>query len=103
MDYWNVVLFIAAITVVGITIIVLLVGYKIWKNLLVTLLISTLISFLFICTLNFFLGDHIDLPWQGATSWYCYLNLDVALMSLLLGGVSTLIIMLGTLIAKNNC
>ncbi|WP_180052511.1 MULTISPECIES: hypothetical protein [unclassified Acinetobacter] len=102
MDYWNSVLFISIITVVGLAIIVMLVGYKIWKNLVVTLLISTTIGFLIICTINFIFGENLNLPWIPDQSWHHKITLEIALMSLLIGGVSTFIIMLGTMISKNN-
>lgn len=101
MDYWNCVLFISIIIIVGLSIIILLVGCKIWKNLIVTLLISTSIGFFSIYTTHLIFADSFHLLCNPATHWY-RINLEIALMSLLIGGVSTFIIMLGTLIAKNN-
>lgn len=102
MEYWNIALLISIITLVGLAVIILLVGCKIWKNLIVTLTISTLISFLILCALNFLSGYGIHVPWNKDSHWQEILNLEMSLMSLVIGGVSTFIIMLGTLIAKNN-
>jgi len=102
MDYWNNILLISIITAVALAIFTLLVGCKIWKNLIVTLIISTLISFLILCALNFLSGYGIHVPWSKNNSWKDILSFEMGLMSLVIGGVSTFIIMLGTLIAKNN-
>lgn len=102
MEYWNIALLISIITLVGLTVITLLVGCKIWKNLIVTLTISTLISFLSLCALNFLSGYGIQVLWNKDNYWQEILNLEMSLMSLVIGGVSTFTIMLGTLIAKNN-
>lgn len=102
MDYWNSVLFISLITVVGLTIIILLVGSKIWKNLIVTLGISTLIGFLIMCGISFVLEDRIQLLLGVHPTENVKFMLEIGLMSVLIGGVSTFMIMLGTLIAKNN-
>ena len=102
MEYWNITLLISIITLVGLAVITLLVGRKIWKNLIVTLIISTLISFLVLCALNFLSGYGIHVPWNKDNYWLEILNLEMCLMSLVIGGVITFIIMLGTLIAKNN-
>ncbi|MCO8083648.1 hypothetical protein [Acinetobacter lwoffii] len=102
MEYWNITLLISIITLVGLAVITLLVGRKIWKNLIVTLIISTLISFLVLCALNFLSGYGIHVPWNKDNYWLEILNLEMSLMSLVIGGVITFIIMLGTLIAKNN-
>ena len=102
MEYWNITLLISIITLVGLAVITLLVGRKIWKNLIVTLIISTLISFLVLCALNFLSGYGIHVPWNEDNHWLEILNLEMCLMSLVIGGVITFIIMLGTLIAKNN-
>ncbi|ATO19008.1 hypothetical protein BS636_04695 [Acinetobacter sp. LoGeW2-3] len=102
MDYWNGVLFVSIITVVSLASIVMLVGRKMWKNLVVTLLISTMISFLIVCTINFIFGDHLNLPWIPDQRWHHRITLEIGLMSVLIGGVSTFIIMLGTMISKNN-
>ena len=57
MDYWNSVLFVSIINGGrSLAVIVMLVGYKMWKNLVVTLLISTTIGFLIICTINYLWG-----------------------------------------------
>ena len=102
MEYWIITLLISIITLVGLAVITLLVGCKIWKNLIVTLIISTLISFLILCALNFLSGYGIHVPWNEDNHWLEILNLEMCLMSLVIGGVITFIIMLGTLIAKNN-
>ena len=70
------------------------------ENLVVTLLISTTIGFLIICTINFIFGENLNLPWIPDQSWHHKITLEIALMSLLIGGVSTFIIMLGTMISK---
>lgn len=102
MEYWNIILLISIITLVGLAVLTLLVGCKIWKNLIVTLIISTLISFLILCALNFLSGYGIQVPWDKDNHWQEILNLEMSLMSLVIGEVVTFIIMLGTLIAKNN-
>ena len=60
MDYWNSVLLISIITMVGLAMIILFVGCKMWKNLVVTLLIATLIGFLIVCAINFVFGDRLQ-------------------------------------------
>lgn len=102
MEYWNTILLISTITIVGLTIITLFVGLKIWKNLIITLIISILISFLILCALNFLSGYGVHIPWNNHNRWHEILNLEICLMSLVIGGVITFIIMLGTLIAKNS-
>ena len=102
MEYWNITLLISIITLVGLAVITLLVGCKIWKNLIVTLIISTLISFLILCALNFLSGYGIHVPCNEYNHWLEILNLEMCLISFVIGGVITFIIMLGTLIAKNN-
>jgi|SRR5690606_3906424 hypothetical protein len=102
MEYWNIILVISIITVVGLTTFILLVGRKVWKNLIVTLIISTLISFLSLCAINFLLGYGVHVPWHNHNHWYEILHIEMGLISFIIGGVSTFVIMLGTLIAKNN-
>ena len=77
MDYWNSVLFVSIIMVVGLAVIVMLVGYKMWKNLVVTLLISTTIGFLIICTINFIFGENLHLPWIPDQSWHHKITLKL--------------------------
>ena len=102
MDYWNGVLLISIITMVGLAMIILFVGCKMWKNLVVTLLIATLIGFLIMCAINFIFGDRLQFLWGVPQSHNSNFMLEMGLMSLLIGGVSTFIIMLGTLVAKSN-
>src|SRR5690606_11712012 len=82
MEYWNIALLISIIALVGLTVITLLVGCKIWKNLIVTLIISTLISFLVLCALNFLSGYVIHVPWNKSNHWQEILHLEMSLMSL---------------------
>lgn len=102
MDYWNNIFLIAIIAIVGLTVITLIVGCKIWKNLIVTLLISILISFLILCTISFLWKHGIYVPWSNNNLWNEVLTAEMGLMSVVIGGVSTFIIMLGILISKNN-
>ncbi|MGE8559328.1 MAG: hypothetical protein ACN6NJ_00025 [Acinetobacter sp.] len=102
MDYWNNIFLIAIIAIVGLTVITLIVGCKIWKNLIVTLLISILISFLILCTISFLWKQGIYVPWSNNNLWNEVLTAEMGLMSVVIGGVSTFIIMLGILISKNN-
>ncbi|OAL79268.1 hypothetical protein E0H80_07440 [Acinetobacter sp. ANC 4779] len=102
MDYWNSVLLIAIIAVVGLSVITLIVGCKIWKNLVVTLIISTLISFLILCAISFLWRQGVYVPWSNNNLWNEILTFEMGLMSFVIGGVSTFIMMLGILISKNN-
>jgi hypothetical protein len=102
MEYWNIILIISILTMIFLTFFVLCVGHKVWKNLIVTLIISTIISFLILCAINFLFGHGIYIPWDNHTHWIEILSMEIMLMSLVIGGVSTFTIMLGTLIAKNN-
>ena len=102
MEYWNIILLISTITIVGLAVITLFIGHKIWKNLVATLIISILSSFLILCALNFLSGYGVHIPWNNHNRWHEILNLEICLMSLVIGGVLTFIIMLGTLIAKNS-
>ncbi|WP_407307128.1 hypothetical protein [Acinetobacter sp.] len=102
MDYWNSVLFISIIAIVGLSIITLIVGCKIWKNLFVTLIISTIISFLILCAISFLWRQGVYIPWSKNNLWNEILTMEMGLMSFVIGGVSTFIIMLGILISKNN-
>ena len=73
MDYWNSVLLISIITMVGLAMIILFVGCKMWKNLVVTLLIATLIGFLIVCAINFVFGDRLQFLWGAPepVNWRC--------------------------------
>ena len=102
MDYWNSVLLISIIAIVGLTVITLIVGCKIWKNLVVTLIVSTLISFLILCAISFLWRQGIYVPWSNNNLWNEVLTVEMGLMSFVIGGVSTFIMMLGSLISKNN-
>lgn len=102
MDYWNSVLLIAIIAIVGLTVITLIVGCKIWKNLIVTLIISTLISFLVLCMISFLWKQGIYISWNNNNLLNQVLTAEMGLMSFVVGGVSTFIMMLGILISKNN-
>ncbi|NNG80650.1 MULTISPECIES: hypothetical protein [Acinetobacter Taxon 24D] len=102
MDYWNSVLLIAIIAIVGLSVITLIVGCKIWKNLVVTLIIATLISFLILCAISFLWSQGIYVPWSNNNLWNEVLTVEMGLMSFVIGGVSTFMIMLGILISKNN-
>lgn len=102
MKYWNIILIISITIMLCLTFFVLCVGRKVWKNLIVTLIISTLISFLILCTINFLFGHGIYIPWSDHSHWTEILSIEIILMSLVIGGVSTSIIMLGTFISKNN-
>ncbi|NNG77325.1 hypothetical protein [Acinetobacter terrae] len=102
MDYWNSVLLISIIAIVGLTVITLIVGCKIWKNLVVTLIVSTLISFLILCAISFLWRQGIYVPWSNNNLWNEVLTVEMGLMSFVIGGVSTFIMMLGILISKNN-
>ena len=103
MDYWNGVLLISIITMVGLAMIILFVGCKMWKNLIVTLLIATLISFLIVGAINFIFGNRLHFLWSGLeVGSSSNFMLEMGLMSLLIGGVTTFMIMLGTLVAKSN-
>jgi hypothetical protein len=102
MDYWNSVLLISIITMVGLAMIILFVGCKMWKNLVVTLLIATLIGFLIVCAINFVFGNRLQFLWGAPETGDSNFMLEMGLLSLLIGGVSTFIIMLGTLVAKSN-
>ncbi|MCK4076472.1 hypothetical protein FHY67_03570 [Acinetobacter radioresistens] len=102
MKYWNIILIISITIMLCLTFFVLCVGRKVWKNLIVTLIISTLISFLILCTINFLFGHGIYIPWSDHSHWTEILSIEIILMSLVIGGVSTSMIMLGTFISKNN-
>ncbi|MRA12633.1 hypothetical protein F4T81_19005 [Acinetobacter nosocomialis] len=102
MKYWNIILIISITIMLCLTFFVLCVGRKVWKNLIVTLIISTLISFLILCTINFLFGHGIYIPWSDHSHWTEILSIEILLMSLVIGGVSTSMIMLGTFISKNN-
>ena len=102
MDYWNSVFLIAIIAIVGLTVITLIVGCKIWKNLIVTLIISTLISFLILCAISFLWKQGIYISWNNNNLLNQVLTAEMGLMSFVVGGVSTFIMMLGILISKNN-
>jgi len=102
MKYWNIILIISITIMLCLTFFVLCVGRKVWKNLIVTLIISTLISFLILCTINFLFGHGIYIPWSDHSHWTEILSIGIILMSLVIGGVSTSMIMLGTFISKNN-
>lgn len=102
MDYWNSVLLISIIAIVGLTVITLIVGCKIWKNLVVTLIVSTLISFLILCAISFLWRQGIYVPWSNNNLWNEVLTVEMGLMSFVIGGVSTFIMMLGILISKYN-
>ena len=102
MKYWNIILIISITIMLCLTFFVLCIGRKVWKNLIVTLIISTLISFLILCTINFLFGHGIYIPWSDHSHWTEILSIEIILMSLLIGGVSTSMIMLGTFISKNN-
>ena len=102
MDYWNSVLLISIIAIVGLTVITLIVGCKIWKNLVITLIISTLITFLVLCAISFLWRQGVYVPWSNNNLWNEILTFEMGLMSFVIGGVSTFIIMLGILISKNN-
>ncbi|QKQ71901.1 hypothetical protein E5Y90_17045 (plasmid) [Acinetobacter sp. 10FS3-1] len=102
MEYWNIVLVISIIIMICLTLFVLCVGRKVWKNLIVTLIISTLISFLILCAINFLFGHGVYIPWSNHSHWTEILSIEIILMSLVIGGSSTFMIMLGTFISKNN-
>ena len=102
MEYWNIVLIISIIIIICLTLFVLCVGRKVWKNLIVTLIISTLISFLILCAINFLFGHGVYIPWSNHSHWTEILSIEIILMSLVIGGSSTFMIMLGTFISKNN-
>lgn len=102
MKYWNIILIISITIMLCLTFFVLCVGRKVWGNLIVTLIISTLISFLILCTINFLFGHGIYIPWSDHSHWTEILSIEIILMSLVIGGVSTSMIMLGTFISKNN-
>jgi len=102
MKYWNIILIISITIMLCLTFFVLCIGRKVWKNLIVTLIISTLISFLILCTINFLFGHGIYIPWSDHSHWTEILSIEIILMSLVIGGVSTSMIMLGTFISKNN-
>lgn len=102
MEYWNIILIISIIIMICLTLFVLCVGRKVWKNLIVTLIISTLISFLILCAINFLFGHGVYIPWSNHSHWTEILSIEIILMSLVIGGVSTSMIMLGTFISKNN-
>lgn len=102
MKYWNIILIISITIMLCLTFFVLCVGRKVWKNLIVTLIISTLISFVILCTINFLFGHGIYIPWSDHSHWTEILSIEIILMSLVIGGVSTSMIMLGTFISKNN-
>jgi len=102
MDYWNSILLISIIAIVGLSVITLIVGCKIWKNLVITLIISTLITFLVLCAISFLWRQGVYVPWSNNNLWNEILTFEMGLMSLVIGGVSTFIIMLGILISKNN-
>ncbi len=75
MDYWNSVLLISIITMVGLAMIILFVGCKMWKNLVVTLLIATLIGFLIVCAINFVLAivfNFYGVPLRLAIAILCW-------------------------------
>ncbi|TSH75931.1 hypothetical protein E2K73_06065 [Acinetobacter sp. RF15A] len=102
MEYWNIILIISIIIMICLTLFVLCVGRKVWKNLIVTLIISTLISFLILCAINFLFGHGVYIPWSNHSHWTEILSIEIILMSLVIGGSSTFMIMLGTFISKNN-
>jgi len=102
MEYWNIVLVISIIIMICLTLFVLCVGRKVWKNLIVTLIISTLISFLILCAINFLFGHGVYIPWSNHSHWTEILSIEIILMSLVIGGSSTFMIMLGIFISKNN-
>ena len=102
MEYWNITLLISIITLVGLAVITLLVGCKIWKNLIVTPIISTLISFLVLCMISFLWKQGIYISWNNNNLLNQVLTAEMGLMSFVVGGVSTFIMMLGILISKNN-
>jgi len=102
MEYWNIVLVVSIIIMICLTLFVLCVGRKVWKNLIVTLIISTLISFLILCAINFLFGHGVYIPWSNHNHWTEILSIEIILMSLVIGGVSTLIIMLGIFLSKNH-
>ncbi len=102
MEYWNIVLIISIIIMICLTLFVLCVGRKVWKNLIVTLIISTLIRFLILCAINFLFGHGVYIPWSNHSHWTEILSIEIILMSLVIGGSSTFMIMLGTFISKNN-
>ena len=102
MDYWNSVFLIAIIAIVGLTVITLIVGCKIWKNLIVTLIISTLISFLVLCMISFLWKQGIYISWNNNNLLNQVFTAEMGLMSCVVGGVSIIIMMLGILISKNN-
>ncbi|MEZ2903002.1 hypothetical protein ACBQ24_09685 [Acinetobacter terrestris] len=102
MDYWNSILLISIIAIVGLSVITLIVGCKIWKNLVITLIISTIITFLVLCAISFLWRQGVYVPWSNNNLWNEILTFEMGLMSLVIGGVSTFIIMLGILISKNN-
>ncbi|MDK1683278.1 hypothetical protein [Acinetobacter terrestris] len=102
MDYWNSILLISIIAIVGLSVITLIVGCKIWKNLVITLIISTLITFLVLCAISFLWRQGVYVPWSNNNLWNEILTFEMGLMSFVIGGVSTFIIMLGILISKNN-
>ena len=102
MDYWNSILLISIIAIVGLSVITLIVGCKIWKNLVITLIISTLITFLVLCAISFLWRQGVYVPWSNNNLWNEILTFEMGLMSFVIGGASTFIIMLGILISKNN-
>ena len=102
MDYWNSILLISIIAIVGLSVITLIVGCKIWNNLVITLIISTLITFLVLCAISFLWRQGVYVPWSNNNLWNEILTFEMGLMSFVIGGVSTFIIMLGILISKNN-
>lgn len=102
MKYSNIILIISITIMLCLTFFVLCIGRKVWKNLIVTLIISTLISFLILCTINFLFGHGIYIPWSDYSHWTEILSIEIILMSLVIGGVSTFMIMLGAFLSKNN-
>src|SRR5690606_39333255 len=59
-------------------------------------------SFLILCAINFFFGHGVYIPWGNHSHWTEILSIEIILMSLVIGGRRTFIIMLRTFIFKNN-
>ena len=49
---------------------------------------------------KFLFGHGIYIPWSDHSHWTEILSIEIILMSLVIGGVSTSMIMLGTFISK---
>ncbi len=101
MDIWNYILLILIALFVGFASIFLFMGCKIWKILIIILIISILGSFLILCALNFLSGYGISIPWTTNSKWHEILTGEMILVSLVIGGVITFLIMLGILITRN--